>query len=110
LERILDIDTLSKDPMIAFNYALKAPESKRRYPKRFKVFLDFLKFPGDLNSQAESFLIKAKQNPTWAQNSFISFIMYLIKRAESGSIAESTISNYYKTAKLFCASIIFQSS
>ena len=29
-------------PYLRFSYALNAPESKRQYPKRFKVFLDYL--------------------------------------------------------------------
>lgn len=87
--------------MTVFRYALKAPESKRQYPKRFKVFLDFLKIPGDMDTQAKSFLSKAREDPTWAQNSFMRFIMYQIDRAKSGDIATSTISNYYKATKLF---------
>ena len=61
-----------------------------------------MKIPGDLDTQAKKFLSEAKANPTWAQDSFISFIMYQIGRAKSGEIAESTISNYYKATKLFC--------
>lgn len=88
--------------MTVFKYALKAPESKRQYPRRFKVFLDFLKIPGDLDTQAKSFLSEARQNPTKAQHSFMRFIMHQIERAKNGEIAESTISNYYKATKLFC--------
>jgi len=33
-------------PYSRFIYALNAPESKRQYPKRFQVFLDFLKIEG----------------------------------------------------------------
>lgn len=98
----LELDSLAKDPLTVFMYALKAPESKRQYPKRFKMFLDFLKIPGDLDSQAKKFLSEAKVNPKWAQDSFMRFIMYQIERAKSGKIAESTISNYYKATKLFC--------
>ena len=29
-------------PYLRFSYALNAQESKRQYPKRFKVFLDYL--------------------------------------------------------------------
>jgi hypothetical protein len=50
--------------MTVFKYALKAPESKRQYPKRFKVFLDYLKIPGNLDTQAKNFLSEAKENPT----------------------------------------------
>jgi hypothetical protein len=44
----LEGESLAKNPMAVFKYALKAPESKRQYPRRFKVFLDFLKIPEDL--------------------------------------------------------------
>jgi hypothetical protein len=33
-------------PYSRFIYALNAPESKRQYPTRFQVFLDFLKLDG----------------------------------------------------------------
>jgi len=98
----LEVESLAKDPMAVFMYALKAPESKRQYPKRFKMFLDFLKIPGDLDTQAKSFLSEARPNPVKAQHSFMRFIMHQIERAKNGEIAESTISNYYKATKLFC--------
>lgn len=98
----LELESLAKDPLTVFMYALKAPESKRQYPRRFKVFLDFLEIPGDLDTQAKKFLSEAKENPKWAQDGFMRFIMYQIERAKSGKIAESTISNYYKATKLFC--------
>lgn len=38
-----------ENPLEMFMYALKAPESKRQYPKRLKVFLDFLTFKNELS-------------------------------------------------------------
>lgn len=96
------VEALAKDPMKVFMYALKAPESRRQYPKRFKVFLDFLGITGNLDTQAKNFLSEAGANPIWAQDSIIRFIMFQIERAKGGEIAESTISNYYKATKLFC--------
>jgi len=52
----------SNDPMSVFLYALKAPESRRQYPRRLKVFLDFLKLDGDLAQQARYFLVKVKED------------------------------------------------
>jgi integrase len=98
----IQVESLAKDPMKVFMYALKAPESRRQYPNRFKVFLDFLGIPGELDTQAKKFLSEARAIPTWAQDSLIRFIMFQIERAKSGEIAESTISNYYKATKLFC--------
>jgi hypothetical protein len=37
------------DPMTKFMYALKSKESKRQYPRRFKMFLDYLKLEGTIN-------------------------------------------------------------
>jgi hypothetical protein len=36
------------DPIQVFSYALKAAESRRQYPRRFKPFLDFLKLEDSL--------------------------------------------------------------
>jgi hypothetical protein len=83
-------------------YALRSAESKRQYPKRFKVFLDFLKLEGTFEEQAKEFLRQGKLNPNWAMDSIIRFVTFEIERAERGEIAESTISNYYKATKLFC--------
>src|SRR5215208_1638363 len=88
--------------MTIFMYALKAPESRRQYPQRFKMFLDYLKVEGALEKQARHFLSKARNNPQWAEESFMRFIGFQIERVKRGEISESTISNYYKATKLFC--------
>ena len=54
---------ITEDPMAVFLYAVKSPESKRQYPRRFKMFLDFLGFGGVLEEQAKEFLRSAKGNP-----------------------------------------------
>src|SRR5438128_981403 len=69
-----------EDPISVFLYALKAPETKRQYPSRLKVFLDYLKLEGTLEQQAKEFLSKAKQNPQWAQNSLMQFITFQKER------------------------------
>lgn len=90
------------DPLSAFNYALKAPESQRQYPRRLKVFLDYLDIKGDLHHQAREFARMAKDNPKWFQESFMNFILYQKERVNKKEIAEGTIGNYYKAVKLFC--------
>ena len=47
--------TEQQDPMSVFVYALKAPESRRQYPRRFKMFLDFLKLQGTIEEHAWEF-------------------------------------------------------
>ena len=98
----VESELMAKDPMAVFVYALKAPESKRQYPRRFKMFLDYLQIPGNLDEQAKEFVLRAKKNSSWVQDSFMRFVIYQIERAKRGEIQESTISNYYKATKLFC--------
>jgi integrase len=91
-----------KDPMAAFMYGLRAPDTKRQYPRRFQYFLNFLSIPGTLEEQAKPFTLKARENPNWAQESLMSFIDFQKERVKRGELAESTITNYYKATKLFC--------
>jgi hypothetical protein len=53
-------------------YGLKAPESRRQYPQRFKMFLDYLGLQGQLNEQAKQFHQRAKEDPEWVEEVFIS--------------------------------------
>ncbi|MGA9317364.1 MAG: hypothetical protein WBV84_04850 [Nitrososphaeraceae archaeon] len=78
-----------------------APETKRQYPRRLKVFLDYLGIEGDLRDQAKKFLSNALDNPQWAQRSLMEFISFQKGRVENGQISPSTIANYYKATKLF---------
>jgi hypothetical protein len=90
------------DPLVPFTYGLKSPESRRQYPQRFKVFLDFLKLQGRLIEQAKKFWLTAKNNPRWAEDNLMKFITVQNERADLGEISPSTIPNYYKATKLFC--------
>jgi hypothetical protein len=91
-----------QEPLSIFLYALKAPESKRQYPRRFKMFLDYLNLKGTIKEQAKQFLAKARTNPQWAQDNLIHFIAYQNERVSRGEISPSTIPNYYRATKLFC--------
>lgn len=91
-----------KDPMAAFMYGLRAPDTRRQYPRRFQYFLNFLSIQGTLEEQANKFTLKARENPLWAQESLMSFIDFQKERVKRGELAESTITNYYKASKLFC--------
>ena len=90
------------DPMTKFMYALKCKESKRQYPRRFKMFLDFLKLEGTINEQSKEFLTNTKSNPQWTEERFMDFVSFQLERVSRGEITESTIKNYYKSTKLFC--------
>jgi hypothetical protein len=62
----------NEDPMLAFTYALRAYETKRQWPKRLKIFFDFLNLEGaaTVEQQAKQFIIKARQNSQWAQEGY----------------------------------------
>ena len=44
-----------QDPLCIFKYALKAAESQRQYPRRLKVYLDYLGLKGGIHNQAREF-------------------------------------------------------
>lgn len=92
------------NPLQPFLFALKAPESKRQYPKRLKVFFDYgFDKKLTLTDQAKQFIEKYNTNKEkWASQYFMKFIEYQIDRVRTNEISSSTVPNYYKAAKLFC--------
>ena len=88
--------------MTVFMYALKAPESRRQYPRRFKIFLDYLGLKGSLEEQVQEFYMRAIENHQWVEEVLMSFIGYEKERSKKGEISVSTIPNYYRATKLFC--------
>ncbi len=89
-------------PLTNFLFALKAPETKRQYPKRLEVFLDFLNLEGTLEDKVLVFHQKSLKNPAWLSQKLIQFIQYQKERVQRNEISESTIPNYFKAIKLFC--------
>jgi hypothetical protein len=56
-----------QDPLTAFMYGLKAPDTKRQRPSRLKIFLDYLSLEhGTLEEKAKQFIVKSRQSPQWA--------------------------------------------
>jgi hypothetical protein len=76
--------------MTVFTYALKAPESKRQYPRRLKIFLDYLRLEWNLEQQAEYFYLKAVSNHEWVEESLMSFIAFEKERSKNVEISDST--------------------
>jgi len=89
-------------PYNRFLYALKAPDSKRQYPKRLEVFLNFINIEGvDIQIKLYNLYCKAKSDTQWLQDTLIDFIMFQKERVLKSEIVDSTIPNYYKPVKLF---------
>jgi hypothetical protein len=99
---LTSITVEQKNPIAVFMYALKAAESRRQYPRRFKIFLDYLRLEGTLEEQAKQFLVKTMENHQWAEEALIGFISYELERVKKREISECTIPNYYRATKLFC--------
>ena len=89
-------------PLTNFLFALKAPETKRQYPKRLEVFLDFLNLEGTFENKVCDFYQQSISNPAWLSQKLIQFIQYQKQRVQRNEISESTIPNYFKAIKLFC--------
>jgi integrase len=92
----------NEDPLQNFLYALKAPDSKRQYPRRLEYFFDYLGLEGTLKEKCFVFCNQSKKDLRWTQYQLIQYIEYQKDWAQNGVIAESTINNYYKSIKLFC--------
>lgn len=92
-----------QDPIDNFVYALRAPETRRKYPQRLKFFFDFV-FPNidNLRTQAVEFIKKAKNNDQFVYTNFLNFILAQNRRIDKKEITAGTVRNYYKAAKLFC--------
>ena len=88
---------LDENPYENFVYALRAPESKRQYPRRFKVFLDFLhpevqKVPfKEIEKQANRFYSLAIKDKNSVNTKLKDFVSFQIKRAIKGEISYMTI-------------------
>ncbi len=93
---------IEPSPIDNFIYALKAPETKRKYPQRLKFFFDSI-FPGlDMDAQSRVFVENAKGNDQFVYSGFINFIVAQNRRVDKKEITAGTVRNYYKAAKLFC--------
>ncbi len=90
------------DPVANFLIALKAPETKRQYPRRLEVFFDFIKLKGSFENKALDFYQQVLKNTRWLTSQLIKFLQFQKERAAKGEIVESTISNYFKAIRLFC--------
>jgi hypothetical protein len=75
-----------QDPLSVFIYALKAPETKRQWPRRLKVFFDFLQLKEPIEEQAKQFLVRTKQNYQWAQHNLLQFMTFQLERVRLQNI------------------------
>ena len=94
------------DPYESFLYALKAPETKRQYPKRLKVVFDYLVSINELKetklgNQCKEVFLKTLQNPHWLTSCLMRFIIFQNERIQRKEIVAITAYNYIRSLKLF---------
>ncbi len=75
------------DPYESFLYALKAPKTKRQYPKRLKVVFDYLVSINELReikleNQSKEVVSKTLQNPLWLTSCLMRFIIFQNERIQ----------------------------
>lgn len=82
-----DLTTFQK-----FVYALRAPESKRQYPRRLQVFLDFVNVPGlTVEEKVGLFYdIIDHKGKNWLEGELIKFFAFQNQRAENKEISTET--------------------
>jgi hypothetical protein len=87
--------------MAAFISALE--RQTQGHSRRFQYFLNYLRLEGISEEHAKQFVSRARENPIWGEEILMSFIDDQKGRLRRGGIFESTITNYYKATKFFCA-------
>lgn len=83
-------------------YALKSSEARRQYPRRLKLFFDFVGLKGTLNDQSIEFLMRLRKNIDYQQDLFLRFLEFHLGRVRRKELAAGTVKNYYRAFKLFC--------
>lgn len=108
---------LAQDPYSLFIYALKAPETKRKYVGHLIRFFDFVdgteKYPNvrrrkiteelrNLQQKAYLFVERARMDKNWAFYRILDFLQFQKERIERKEIVAGTLKNYSKAIRLFC--------
>ena len=86
-------------------YALSSRESKRQYPKRLQMFLDYINIkspPIEESCNISYEIIKGEKGVEYLETHLLNFFAVQNQRAQGGEISTETIKNYYKPIKRFC--------
>ena len=92
----------ASSPIHSFIYALKSSEARRQYPRRLKLFFDFVGLRGTLNEQAMEFLMRLRNDINSEQDNLLRFLDFHKERVRRKELAAGTVKNYYRAVKLFC--------
>jgi hypothetical protein len=91
------------DPYILFEYSIRSPHTKESYFRRLRRFFNAISLEGPtFESRCNLFVEKGKQDPNWAFNCILKFVLVEKKRVENKEITGGTLRNSVKTIKTFC--------
>ncbi len=97
------MEEVYEDALMVFRDALSNPMTREKYERRLELFFKFIELKGDtLQSKSNTFVAKARENPSWAVSSVMKYMRHQRERVEKGDLSASTLANYYKPIKLFC--------
>jgi hypothetical protein len=89
------------NPYILFEYSIRSPYTKESYFRR--QFFDAISLRGTtFKSRCNLFAEKGKQDPSWAFNCILKFVLREKQRVENREITGGTLRNSVKTIKTFC--------
>jgi hypothetical protein len=91
------------DPFVLFEYSIRSPYTKESYFRRLKRFFDAVSLQETtFENRCNFFAEKGRQDPTWAFNSILKFILEEKERVQKREITAGTLKNSVKTIKTFC--------
>jgi hypothetical protein len=91
------------DPYILFEYSIRSPHTKESYFRRLRRFFNAISLEGPtFESRCNFFAEKGKQDPNWAFNCILKFVLVEKQRVENKEITGGTLRNSVKTIKTFC--------
>lgn len=91
------------DPYIIFEYSIRSPYTKESYFRRLRRFFNAISLEGPtFESRCNLFVENGRQDPNWAFNCILKFILAEKQRVESKKITGGTLRNSVKTIKTFC--------
>jgi hypothetical protein len=71
-------------------YALKSSEARRQYPRRLKLFFDYVGLRGTLNEQEIEFLKRLKEDSNSQQDNLLRFLYFHKERVRRKELAAGT--------------------
>jgi integrase len=91
------------DPYMLFEYSIRSPYTKESYFRRLRRSFDAISLEGPtFESRCNLFAKKGQQDPNWAFNCILKFILKEKNRVEKKEITGGTLRNSVKTIKTFC--------